>query len=491
VPAITNGHSPTLSVAIVGAGFSGIGMAIALRRAGIESFQVFERAESLGGVWHHNTYPGAACDVPSYLYSYSYEQRSDWSQPCSPQAEILEYLRATATSHGVDGHVRLGTEIASARWEDEASRWVLETTGGERIEAGALVVACGQLSRPAWPRIEGAERFAGESFHSAQWDHDIELDGRRVAVIGTGASAVQFVPEIAARTRKLSVFQRSAAFMLPRRNPSYPAPVRALIRWVPGAQRLRRLSMWLVMETFIMGLTRVAALGRLLEAWSRAYLWLKVRDRSLRRALTPDYPFGCKRILFSTAYYEALAREDVDLVTEPIREITERGVVTADGREHQADVLVYGTGFRSNDFVLPMAVSGTEGRDLQDAWRGGAEAHLGMTVAGFPNAFMLYGPNTNLGVGSIIAMIEAQVGYVIDALRTLDLTGARALDVRPEVQSTSGEALQARLRGSVWTRCANWYRDPSGRVVNNWPGHMVEYVRRTRRLRAEEYRLLG
>lgn len=308
-------------------------------------------------------------------------------------------------------------------------------------------------------------------------------------MIGTGASAVQFVPEIAARTRELAVFQRSAAFMLPRRNPRYPAPVRALIRWVPGAQRLRRLSMWLVMETFIMGLTRIAALGRLLEAWSRAYLWLKVRDRALRRALTPDYPFGCKRILFSSAYYEALARDDVELVTEPIREITAGGVVTADGREREVDAIVYGTGFRANDFVLPMAVAGIEGRDLQDAWRAGAEAHLGITVAGFPNAFMLYGPNTNLGVGSIIAMIEAQVGYVIDALRTLDMTGARALDVRPEVQAASGEALQARLRGSVWTRCANWYRDPSGRVVNNWPGQMVEYVRRTRRLRTEEYRL--
>lgn len=374
------------------------------------------------------------------------------------------------------------------RWND--GRWLLETVGGERIEARALVIACGQLSRPAWPRIEGAERFEGESFHSAEWDHDTELDGRRVAVIGTGASAVQFVPEIAARTRELTVLQRSAAFMLPRRNRAYPAPVAALIRHVPGMQRLRRLSMWLVMETFIMGLTRVAALSRLLEAWSRVYLRLKVRDRSLRRVLTPDYPFGCKRILFSSAYYEALQRDDVELVTEPIREITADGVVTADGRSHPADVIVYGTGFRSNDFVLPMAVIGTNGRDLQEAWREGAEAHLGITVAGFPNAFLLYGPNTNLGVGSIIAMIEAQVGYVIDALRTLQRTGARALDVRPEVQAASGEALQARLRGSVWTTCANWYRDSSGRVVNNWPGHMVEYVRATRRLRVEEYELL-
>jgi cation diffusion facilitator CzcD-associated flavoprotein CzcO len=361
---------------------------------------------------------------------------------------------------------------------------------GERFQARALVIACGQLTRPAWPRIEGAERFEGERFHSAEWDHEVELDGRRVAVIGTGASAVQFVPEIAARTRGLTVLQRSAAFMLPRRNRAYPAPVAALIRRVPGAQRVRRLSMWLVMETFIMGLTRVPALARLLEAWSRAYLRIKVRDRSLRRALTPDYPFGCKRILFSSAYYEALQREDVELVTEPIREITPRGVVTADGREHEADVLVYGTGFRSNDFVLPMAVTGVDGRDLQEAWREGAEAHLGITVAGFPNAFLLYGPNTNLGVGSIIAMIEAQVGYVIDALRTLERTGSRALDVKPDVQAASGEALQRRLRGSVWTSCANWYRDSSGRVVNNWPGHMVEYVRATRRVRVEEYELL-
>ncbi len=477
-----------MRVAIVGAGFSGIAMAIALRREGIDDFTILERADDLGGVWHHNTYPGAACDVPSYLYSYSYDQRRDWSQPCSPQQEILDYLHDTARKHGVIDRVRTGTEVASAEFDDAGTRWTLRTTTGEEIQADALVVACGQLSRPRWPSLPGMDEFRGRSFHSAEWDHDYDMTGKRVAVIGTGASAIQFVPEVAERAAHLDVYQRSAPYMLPRDNSPYPELMRRAIAHVPGLQAARRYGMWLFMETFVAGITRVKPLGALLRTWSKLFMRSQLKDPAVRQKAWPDYPFGCKRILFSSEYLPALQRPDVELVTDEVERVTPGGVVTADGRERDVDCIVYGTGFRSTDFVMPMAVTGAGGRDLQEAWARGAEAHLGMSVSGFPNMFVLYGPNTNLGVGSIIVMIEAQVRYVMDALRAARSRGA-ALEVRPEVQAASGDRLQERLRDSVWTSCRNWYRlDGSGRVVNNWPGFMVEYVRATRAIRPEEFR---
>jgi cation diffusion facilitator CzcD-associated flavoprotein CzcO len=477
-----------MRVAIVGAGFSGIAMAIALRREGIEDFTLFERAEDLGGVWHHNTYPGAACDVPSYLYSYSYEQRRDWSQPCSPQAEILDYLHETARKHSLLDRVRTGAEVERADFDEATARWTLRTKAGESYEADALVLACGQLSRPRWPAIPGMDDFAGHSFHSAEWDHGYDLAGKRVAVIGTGASAVQFVPPVAERAAHVDVYQRSAPWMLPRDNSPYPSAFRRLVERVPWLQAVRRYGMWAFMETFVFGITRLRPLAWLFRTWSTLFMRSQLKDPEVRRMAWPDYPFGCKRILFSSDYLPALQRPDVELVTESIERLTPAGVVTADGRERPADCVVYGTGFRSGDFVMPMEVSGAGGRTLEEAWAGGAEAHLGISVAGFPNMFVLYGPNTNLGVGSIIVMIEAQVGYAIDAIRRSRRAGA-ALDVRPEVQAGSAARVQERLRDSVWAGCRNWYRDEgTGRVVNNWPGLMVEYVRATRALRPEEFR---
>jgi cation diffusion facilitator CzcD-associated flavoprotein CzcO len=427
-----------MKVAIVGAGFSGIAIAARLQQQG-HSYTIFERSHDVGGVWHQNSYPGAACDVPSYLYSYSWAQRRDWSQPCSPQAEIQDYLRTVACDHRILPHIVFDTEIAEARWDEDDLVWALRTTGGETHEADALVLACGQLSRPAWPRIEGMESFQGHHFHSAEWDHEHDLHGRRVAVIGTGASAVQFVPPVAEQAAELHVFQRSAPYMLPRRNPRYPAAVRAAIRHVPGLQRLRR-------------------------------VW-------------PDHEFGCKRILFSSHYLPALQRSNVDVITEAIERITPTGILTADGTERAVDTIIWGTGFRADQFVLPMRVHGTGGTELQDTWHDGAEAHLGITVAGYPNLFLLYGPNTNLGVGSIIAMIEAQAGYV-------ELAGNSAVEVRLEVQQRSGARIQERLTGSVWTQCQSWYRkDGDGKVLGNWPGFMVAYLRATRRVDPAEYRL--
>jgi cation diffusion facilitator CzcD-associated flavoprotein CzcO len=481
-----------MNVAIVGAGFSGIAMAIALKREGIDEITVYERADDVGGVWFHNTYPGAACDVPSYMYSYSFEQRRDWSQPCSPQQEILDYLRSTARRYGIAEHVRTRTEIVDASFDERTLRWTLTSADDERFEADVLVLACGQLSRPAWPRIEGAADFTGRAFHSAEWDHEHSLAGRRVAVIGTGASAIQFVPAIAEQAADLLVYQRTPAYMMPRRNRPYPRWMRAVIRHLPGVQSARRYGMWLFMESWIAGLTRVAPIKSALRAFSTSYLRVHVRDRELRRKLTPDYEFGCKRILFSSYWYPALQRDNVELITDQIARVTKRGIVTADGREREVDTIIYGTGFRANDFVAPMNVLGRTGRSLNEAWRDGAEAHLGITVAGFPNMFLLYGPNTNLGVGSIIVMIEAQVRHVVDALRLRGREQRAAIEVRPDVQRASGEAVQRRLSDSVWTACASWYRvGGTGRVTNNWPGQMVEYVRRAQRARPEDYMLLA
>lgn len=482
-------HAP--SVAIVGAGFGGLAAAIALLRDGVTDLTVFEKAGDLGGVWRENTYPGAACDVPSHVYSFSYFQRRTWTRPCSPQEEIHDYLAACADHFGVTPHLRFDAEVTRAVWDEEALRWRLELGDGGSASFDVVVPACGQLSIPARPAIPGAETFAGHQFHSAEWDHDHDLRGRRVAVIGTGASAVQFVPPVAERAGHLDVFQRSPNYMLPRRNLGYPAPVRQAIMRVPGLQALRRRAMLLMMEAMVFGLKGNRAVEGVLRAMSWALLHRHVRDPELRRRLTPDFAYGCKRILFSSYYYPALTRDDVDLVDTPITAITPGGVRTADGVEHPADTIIWGTGFDTQAFVAPMDVVGAGGRRLADVWAGGAHAFYGLTVPGFPNLFLLYGPNTNLGVGSIVVMLEAQARYVADAVRRLRAQGAPAAwDVLEDVERAFDEQTQEHLRGTVWTRCANWYRNADGRVVNNWPGYMFEYERATASLNPAHYALL-
>ena len=477
-----------MKVAIVGAGFSGIGTAIALQRAGIDDVTLFERGDGPGGVWRENTYPGAACDVPSYLYSYSFEQRRDWTRPCPLQPEILRYLSEVVRDHGLRDRIRTHTEVAAARFDEPAARWELRTAGGERFTADALVIAAGQLSRPSWPALPGRDEFPGVSFHSAEWNHDYDLTGKRVAVIGTGASSIQFVPKIAEQAARVDVYQRTPPWLLPRKNPDYPGWMRRLIRHVPGAQTLRRGGLRMFMELGILGQTRFPPVRWLLSTWSATFMRGQVEDPALREQVWPDYPFGCKRILFSSDWLPALQRPNVELITEHVERIGEHGPVTAVGGEREVDCIVYGTGFKTDEFVLPLQVHGRGGRELQRAWTGGARAHLGIAVAGFPNMFLLYGPNTNLGFGSIIVMIEAQTRYVVDALRRARVGGG-ALEVRQEVQTAFDERLQERLRHSVWTGCRSWYRvDGEGRIVNNWPGFMAEYALATRSLKPEEFR---
>jgi cation diffusion facilitator CzcD-associated flavoprotein CzcO len=477
-------------VAIVGAGFSGIGTAIALRRAGHQEITLFERGDDVGGVWARNTYPGAACDVPSYVYSFSFAQRRDWSRPCSPQAEVHRYLQGVARDHGILDDVRLNTEIVDARWDAPACTWTLTAADGATFEADVLVPACGQLTRPMTPAVAGADRFSGPIFHSAEWDHDVDLTDRRVAVIGTGASAVQFVPPVAEQAAHVDVYQRSAPYMLPRANAPYPRAVREAIERIPGAQTVRREGGRLLLEGLIAGFTVLPPARAGLEGFSRAFMRLQTPDADLRAKTTPDYPLGCKRMLFSSHYLPALGRDDVDLVVEEIDHLTEDGIVTADGRERKADVVVWGTGFHTR-FVAPMRIHGLGGRELTELWGDAPRAHHGITVASFPNLFLLYGPNTNLGVGSIVEMIEAQAGYVVDALARLDAAGADAMDVDPTVMAVSDARVQERLQGSIWTRCNSWYRTEGGRVTTNWPGFMREYAARVRRARSSEYAFWG
>jgi len=486
----SNGSSPKgRRVLIVGAGFGGIAAAIELLRHGFTDIRILERAPDLGGTWFYNSYPGAACDVPSHLYSFSYAQRTDWSRLCSPQAEILSYLHRVARDHHVQELVQTNVTVTACAWkeDEDGGRWTVTDAQGGEHGADVLILATGQLHQPAWPAIEGAESFAGHSFHSAEWDHDYPLSGKRVAVVGTGASAVQFVPEIAPRVGRMTVFQRTGNWFLPRRNRRYPAPVKLAIETLPGVQAFRRRFMFEYTESLTLCIRHPRTVGRLLRARSVAFMRHQLKDPELRRRAWPDYTFGCKRILFSSSFLPALQRANVELVTERITAIRPQGLLTGDGTLHEADCIIWATGFRARDFMLPMQVSGRGGRTLAETWSGGAHAHLGITVPGFPNMFMLYGPNTNTSGGSIVVYLEAQSRYIASAVQELVRRGAGAMDVLAEVEAASDRAVQARFAGTAWMDCDSWYRDEDGRIVTNWPGYMREYIARTTAVDAAEF----
>jgi cation diffusion facilitator CzcD-associated flavoprotein CzcO len=479
-------------ILIVGAGFGGVAAAIELRRNGFDDITILEAAPALGGTWFHNSYPGAACDVPSHLYSFSFAQRRDWSRLCSPQAEILGYLAQVARDHGVERLVVPDATVTSCTWDDATARWTATTAEGGTYGADAVVLATGQLHEPSYPRIDGLATFRGRAFHSARWDHDYDLTGKRVAVVGTGASAVQFVPEVAERAAHTTVFQRTGNWFLPRANRPYPAWVKAVVAHVPGVQAFRRQFMFAYCESLTAAIRHPRTFGRLLHLRSAAFMRLQLRDPGIRRKAWPDYTFGCKRVLFSSAFLPALQRPDVELVTDAIAGVVPEGVVTAGGRLHEADCIIFGTGFKAADFMFPMEVRGAGGRSLRDDWAGGAHAHLGLTVPGYPSLFFMYGPNTNTSGGSIIHYHEAQAAYVRQALQLVRDRGAAALDVRPEIEAAGDRELQARFAGTAWTRCDSWYRDPEagGRIVANWPGYMREYVKATRELDPDAFTLL-
>jgi cation diffusion facilitator CzcD-associated flavoprotein CzcO len=476
-----------LEVIVVGAGLGGIAAAIELRQHGITDVTILERAPDLGGTWFYNSYPGAACDVPSHLYSFSYAKRRDWSQLCSPQTEIHDYIRDVARSHGVDGLVQPNRTVTRCSWSEESCRWTVETAELQTYDADVLVLATGQLHQPAFPRIEGIDAFEGHSFHSARWDHRYSLAGKRVAVIGTGASAVQFVPEIARDVGQLTVFQRTGNWFLPRKNRRYPAIVKQAIKRLPGLQEFRRRFMFQYCESITLAIRHPRTIGRLAGARSAAFMSSQLKDPALRRKAWPDYTFGCKRVLFSSYYLPALERANVDLVTDAITQVLPEGVVTQDGTVREFDCIIWATGFRTNDFMFPMAVAGRDGVELSEQWSGGAHAHLGMTVPDYPNMFVMYGPNTNTSGGSIIFYLETQAAYIRQALEQLSEREAGAIEVRAEVEAASDRALQARFAGTAWTQCDSWYRDEQGRIVANWPGYMREYLEQAKQLSVSDF----
>lgn len=480
--------SAPLQALIIGAGFGGLGMAIRLQQSGVDDFLVLEKGADVGGCWRENHYPGAACDVPSYLYSFSFAPKVDWTRRYAPQEEILAYLRQCTGQYGLRRRIRFGVEVSGARFDEASGLWEVSTAGGEVLRARTLISACGQLNRPAWPQLPGLERFEGEAFHSARWNHDCALEGKRVAVIGTGASAIQFIPAIAGRAAKLHVFQRSPGYVIPKPDRAYRPWETALLRRLPWLHGLFRALQYVQHEVRVLGFTFFPVLMKLMESQARRHLEREIPSPELRRKLTPGYPMGCKRILLSNDFYAALARPDVEVVDEAIREVTPRGVVTADGRERELDVLIFGTGFTATEFLAPMRITGRNGRDLNTVWRQGAEAYLGVTVSGFPNFFMLYGPNTNLGHSSIVYMLESQIRYVLACMEVMRARNLRFLDVRPEAQQDFNARLQRALERSVWGGgCTSWYKTAEGRNTNNWPGFTFMYRRQTRAPRLAHY----
>jgi len=467
-------------VLIVGAGFGGLGMAASLRAAGIDDFTVLEKGDEVGGVWRDNVYPGAACDIPSHLYSFSFEPKTDWSRAFAPQPEILEYLKGVAAKYDLRRHVRFRTEVRSAEFDEREGVWRVTATSGQRFDARIVVTACGQLNRPLIPTLPGAERFRGAAFHSARWA-EAGVEGKRVAIIGTGASAIQIVPSIVGRVDRLHLFQRSAPYVIAKADRTFSGWEQALFDRIPAVMRLNRGGIYAAYEARALGLVFAPPLLALLQASFRRHLEASVPDPGLRGKLLPDYPFGCKRVLLSSDYYPALLRPNAEVVTDAIREVTAHGIVTADGRERAVDTIVYATGFKASEFLAPMGIRGRGGRDLHAAWKDGAEAYLGVAISGFPNLFMLYGPNTNLGHNSIIYMLESQIRYVTRLVQEIEARKLRFVDVASKAQAAYNADVQRRIDGSIWSGdCTSWYKTASGKNTNNWPNFTFVYRRRTR-----------
>ena len=475
------------SVAVVGAGFAGIGAAVMLRRAGYRDVTVFERGERVGGVWNHNTYPGAACDVPSHLYEFSFEPNPRWSRRFAPQAEIQAYVEDVARRHGVLDTVRTSTEVTGARWDEERSVWLLETSAGAH-EADVLLTACGQLSVAKMPSIPGLESFAGPAFHTSQWRHDVDLAGKRVAVVGTGCSAIQAVPAIQPVVGQLDIYQRSPGWTIPKMDYAYSERAKRLFERFPAVQRLDRQATFWFMELATAALTQHRWLLGVFRALGRSQITRAIKDDGLRAKVTPSDEIGCKRIMLTDQWYPTLTRPNVELVTDRIEEVTPDGVRLSGGEERRADVLILATGFESHAFVAPMEVRGAQGQELSAAWADVARAYLGMSVPGFPNMFLLYGPNTNGGAGSVIYTLEAGVEHVIAALGELERTRTQRVEVSSSASESFDRELRAALLETVWhTGCTSWYVDENGNDPSQWPWLWSTYRRRTARLEPGAY----
>src|SRR3954470_14268346 len=477
-----------VDIAIIGSGFSGLGMAIKLKEDGRDDFVVLERGDEVGGTWHYNTYPGCACDVPSHLYSYSFAPNPEWTQTYSPQPEIGAYLRRCADDFGVRPHVRLNTTVEFAEWDDDAGRWLLDLAGGERLSARVVVAGMGPLAEPKIPDIPGLENFKGAAFHSARWDHDHDLKGERVASIGTGASAIQLVPAIQPDVEKLHVFQRTPPWVFPHSNRPVTDAERRLYRRFPALQKLVRGSVYAMRETAVLGFVKYPPLMRIAERIAKRHMRKQISDPELLEKVTPDYTIGCKRILPSNRWYRALGKPNVELVTGAVQEVRPRSIVGADGVEREVDAIVFGTGFQVTDIPAAHRVRGRGGTLLDDIWQGSPRAYMGTSIAGFPNLFFLLGPNTGLGHSSMVYMIESQIAHVMAALERMGDRRAETIEIRPEAQARFNADIDRRMGGTVWqTGCASWYLDRTGRNATIWPDWTWRFRRRAAQLRPDDY----
>jgi cation diffusion facilitator CzcD-associated flavoprotein CzcO len=478
----------THNVVIIGAGFGGLGMAIRLKAQGQDNLLLIEKGHDVGGCWRDNTYPGAACDVPSHLYSFSFERHYPWSRRFAQQKEIFAYQQYCARKYDLYRHIRFNTEVAEARFLDEPGLWEITMTNGEVITCRALITATGQLNQPAYPPLSGIEDFQGPHFHSARWNHDEDLTGKTVAVVGTGASAIQFVPEIAKVAGKVKLFQRSAAHVIPKPDRAYRKAEHWMLKKLPVTQTLDRMRIYAANEARVLGFTSFQKAMLVYEWLFARQLKKQIKDPVLREKLTPDYPMGCKRILMSNDYYPALAQANTEVINYGIDAVDKKGLTDSSGTHHKVDVIIYGTGFKATEFLTPMTITGRNGKDLNSTWRDGAEAYLGITVRGFPNLFMLYGPNTNLGHNSIIYMLESQIHYVQQCLAEMDDQQLHSMEVRESVQARFNDNVQRKISDTVWDKgCHSWYKTDSGKNTNNWPGFTFDYRRQTQHLQLNDY----
>jgi cation diffusion facilitator CzcD-associated flavoprotein CzcO len=487
--ATTAAPPETFDVAIVGSGFSGLGTAIKLKEEGRRSFVVLERGDEVGGTWHWNTYPGCGCDVPSHLYSFSFAPNPEWSQTYSLQPEIRDYLRDCADRFGIRPHVRTGHEVTAAEWDDDQRLWSVTTSQGV-VAARVLVSGMGPLTEPRIPDIPGLDSFEGETFHSARWNHDYDLKGKRVASIGTGASAIQYVPAIQPDVEQIHVFQRTPPWVFPHSNRAIRSWEKRLYRTFPALQRIVRGTVYAMREVAVVGFVKNPKMMGVAERMARAHMRRQISDPELLEKVTPGYTIGCKRILPSNRWYPALSQPNVELVTSGVKEVRAHSVIGEDGVEREVDAIVFGTGFEVTDMPASKALRGRGGKLLHDLWKGSPKAHLGCTIDGFPNLFLLLGPNTGLGHSSMVYMIESQIAYLMDALRTMDAEGADTVEVRPEAATAFNDAIDRQMQGTVWnTGCASWYLDDSGRNATLWPDWTWRFRQRTARFDAGHYRL--
>ena len=477
-------------IAVIGAGFGGVGAAIKLKQSGIDDFVVIERDSGVGGTWWANTYPGCQCDIPSHLYSFSFAPNPNWTRTYAPQGEIQRYIADIAEREGILPHVRFRCELLGADWDEPEGVWRLRTSTGE-VTAERVIAAPGPLAEPQVPAVPGLDSFTGDVFHTARWNHDVDLTGRRVAVIGTGASAIQAVPRIQPKVERLTLFQRTPPWVMPHGERPITAAERFVYRRFPAVQRLVRTGVYWSRELVVPGLVHQPRLLGVMERIARRHLARQVADPQLRERLTPDYRIGCKRILPSNDWYPAITQPNVDILFGGLSEVRPDGVVGPDGELHEVDAIIFATGFHVTDMPLAKLVRGRDGRTLDELWQGTPRAYRGTTVAGFPNMFWLVGPNTGLGHNSIVFMIEAQLAYVMDALETAAAVGASRIEVRPEAQAAYNDRLQERMPGTVWNSggCASWYIDDNGRNSTVWPDFTWRFWQETRRFDPAAYLL--